>query len=619
MASLDSNFQIGDSGVSSLVKSAATLQNEISTYDDDEAAIVYENSAKTDADFQVYSTYLDGRVTSLSNTGSITDATRALTMSQKIVSAQKSNISANVQRASIGVLAGSASDQDKYNAIVSGYQQLVSIGDLSGAQTLEAQAYSLSQTIQLDAANAATAASALESANAASITDAVTQKIDQLNNANAAFAAQGPKYLDKASATYLKSIGLSTKDVATITSAAAGVVGMVNKGVTLSDASKYAQGTYTSGSVLDLYTQAIAADPTKAQTYQDDIDNYLNGKTSVPVGGSSITYNGLMNAVYASNNNQSPLTTVQAADGTYQVKTQNVTGYIWGKDQNGAPKLMPSYSLFTPTLPTDIKNTFSTAGMNVKADSNGNYWFQATSSTPWLSKVIGNTPTAGAIQADGSVEFMVNGQLMVMVNENGKFGIQQVGQNGKVTNANVAGQYGFTPTEKTTNKVSQSNSISLAGSEKTVNNPDTITINGAPAPDDTKNPINNTKGITGRQSYIPGLGTSNIVNLLSESQNLTRLNIQHNTTMQATAPPNFTPPPMDLTVNTAPTPTIKLNTGSDQLANLGKVSGAPNAAGTKQLNQDATGTPKTVGSTPTAGANDLMGSSNGGISIAGAK
>lgn len=612
---LDANFQLGDSSASSLVKSAASLENELSTYSDDEADITYENSDKTDSDFATYQAYWSSRINQLQSTGSVTDATKALTASQKIVSGQKSNISANVQRDTISVMDGTGTNEEKLADIQAGYSQLVSIGDDAGAQTLEDQAYSLSQTIQLDAQNAATAAAALEDANATSINEYVTKIQNTISSNNAAFAAQGEKYLSAGTATYLKSIGLKTTGVATITSAVAGAVGMVNKGVTLDDTSKYAQGTYTAGSILDSYTQAIALDPSKTQTYQDDINGYLNGTTSVKVGGASMSYNSLMNTVYATNTEAAPYSTVQNADGSYQIKADAVTGYVWGKDQNGTGKLMPTYSLFTPTIPSQTVNAFKDAGINIKSDSNGVYYFQATDKSSWLGKVIGNNPTAGVVQANGSVEFAVNGQFMAMVNVNGKYGVQQIGQNGKISNDNVAGQYGFTPTQKATADASRTNSISIAGGSKAFTNPDTIMIGGKPASDTTSQPKNNTVGITGKSSYIPGLGNGHVSNILADAQNLSRINAAHYQTMQATAPPVFTPTPITVTPNTAPAPTVSLNTNA---AKLSQPVGTGPVAGSKQLNQNAVGTQPTIGTGNVSGGNSLN-SSGGGISLGGSK
>lgn len=509
MASLLTNTKLGNTGVSSLVKSAQTLSNELNTYSDTIKRLTFENSAKTQSDLEAYQRYLNGRIKNLESTGAVTDATKALDMRQTLTSAIHSAASADIQRSTIAVLDGQATPDQKLAAIGRAFQRLYAVGDLAAAQSYEQQYYSYSQTVQYQKQQAADAlASAARSASSA-YSSAVTAAEDtiknNIRNANAAFAAQGPAFLDKATNSYLKSQSQGkSSGSASIFAALAGQVGMVKKGIQLNDRTKYSQGTYTPGSMLDIYTQAIIANPDKAASYKSKIDSYLNGETGVPLpgeGNKSLTYNALMNTVYAGNSNLSPYAVTRGVDGSWQIKEEHVTGYLFGKDMNGAVKLMPAYSLFNTPIPKETQSVLEKAGINVKSDSNGDWWFQATNQGSFIGRVLGNYPVQGAVQKDGTVEFMGNkGELYKMVKgSNGLYGIQQLNAFGQVTNPNVAGQYGFKPPANQTivNKGSTNFMTKVLGDTATPNiqgNKVTYQANGK-----TYQLVTDSKGLKGLQ------------------------------------------------------------------------------------------------------------------------
>lgn len=666
MATLSGSANLGNTSTSALFKSANTLVSEVNTYNDDSAADTFANSLRSDGDLSTYTAYLNGRITQLLSTGSIPDATKAASLNQTLISATHETASANIQRATISVLDGQGTDNDKLAAIGTAFQQLYAVGDLDAAQTYEAQYYSLSQTIQLAQQ---TAADSLAASQSTSITDAISSVKDTIGNANAAFAAQGPAFLDKQSAQFLKDQGFKTAGVASIFSALAGAVGSVNAGIQLNDNTKYAQGTYTPGSILDTYTQGIVLNPTDAATYQRDIDDYLNGGTGIDLpGGGTVTYNALMNTVYASNSGNAPYEVVQEADGTFGVKAGNVSGYVYGKDMNGNTKLMPTYSFFTATLPTTVKAAFQAAGLNAKQDSNGNEWIQATTSASFLAKVAGNNPLQVAIQKNGSAQFMAGGKLYQLVQgANGGMGVQQLGAYGQVTNDNVAGTYGFvapkstldvgnstflaktlgpsaTPTtgpngqvvyqangktyqlvsdakglkglqqiDPTSGKVINANVSGQYGFNPTSKaNPNLVlaaqngssktTGNGPNFSDFTS--LGGDKLPTGTNSTILNHNGISLDEMVSNAQILTSINSAHNQAMLALAPPMALP-----TINvTIPAPAPAIKVAASPLANLG----VPTASvAPKTVNPQ---TPAAVNIQP-AGSVNLQGSGSGSIKL----
>jgi hypothetical protein len=179
-------------GTSALLKSAASVRNQLATYQDAVKAFEYSNSAYTDSAFSDYKSYLQQRIDSLNSSPSISNASKALSLTKALDSAGKSNISATIQRENIQMLSGNASLQDKYGVVVDQYTRAYSNGDMTLAQSLMSQAYSISQSIQLQAQQAADAQVTLaKSAEAAakqgasdqvSIGDHLTDSLKQLNN-----------------------------------------------------------------------------------------------------------------------------------------------------------------------------------------------------------------------------------------------------------------------------------------------------------------------------------------------------------------------------------------------------------------------------------------------------
>lgn len=458
MAALTSGPITGGGSVSSLVKSASTIANSIAAFNDTIQKNAFAND-HSDSAYNTYNDYLSGRVKLLQSSGSITDQTKAATLSQEQVTALKANQSFNIQTSTIAVLDGTGTPQEKLTVLGNAFQSLYSVGDVNAAQSYESQYYSYSQTIQLQeqtAANAlASAAKSASSAYGSAVTAGEATIANNIQNGNAAFQQFGPKFLDKMSSAYLTQVeaatgGKKVSGVASIFAGVQGQVGALQAGVQLNDTTKYAQGTYTPGSALDLYTQAIIGDPTKATSYKDKIDSIINGVTNYNVAGKSLNWTALNNTVAAGNSPNSPYSIAQTGDGQFSVESNHITGYVFGKNQNGQTTLMPAYSFYNTPIPTGANSVGSAlvkAGVNVKSDANNDSWFQATNQSSWMAKVLGTGTIQGAVQKDGSVEFAKpDGTLYSLVKgANGKFGFQEINQFGQVTNANVAGEYGFTP------------------------------------------------------------------------------------------------------------------------------------------------------------------------------
>jgi hypothetical protein len=166
---------------SSLLKSAASIRNQLATYQDQLMAYEYSNSAYTDSALSSYSNYLKSRIGSLSTAPSITNASKALTLTKALDSATKKNISATIQRENIQVLSGNATLTDKYNVISDQFVRAQANGDMTLAQTLEGQAYSLNQSIQQQRQTSATAAAAAGGKDWANTATDLKTALDKFN------------------------------------------------------------------------------------------------------------------------------------------------------------------------------------------------------------------------------------------------------------------------------------------------------------------------------------------------------------------------------------------------------------------------------------------------------
>lgn len=190
MASLSSSTRLGNTSTSALIRSATSIQNQVTAYNDEAQRLQFENDPSND-NLQTYLTYLQGRINSLQAAGDIASQTKALAMGQTMTSAVAKNTSFTIQNQAIQVMAGTATPQDKLDVIGQMFQRAQSIGDETLAQSLMSQGYALSQQIQYQQQVAAEASVTLQKANDSAIkagyTDAIAQIKDMTANAIALF------------------------------------------------------------------------------------------------------------------------------------------------------------------------------------------------------------------------------------------------------------------------------------------------------------------------------------------------------------------------------------------------------------------------------------------------
>ena len=423
MPSLTDNFKVGNASAPSLIKSAATLQNELATYNDDAAKIAYENSGYTDDAYNTYTTYLQGRISTLSSSGTIPDLTKAQTMQQDLITATHSNISYHIQQANIQLMssgdAGTAAGyQTKMNVIGQQYQTALSIGDTTLADSLESQYYSVSQSyqsaLQTSATAATTLANAQASTNAANNEHVATTLSGEIKLLNNALAEAGPNGTNTAIKNWMKSSNIQATmkslGVNLPNGAQPNYFDIIN-GVT------QAMATAHYNAYLALQGSSDASAPQDAQTEYTNSQNIMYGITKTPTLAGDMTLQDIQTA--AANKNM--YVASENPDGTWSYKVSNIVGYTTQgttTNVNGqtVPNVVPVYSgsLSKTTANSQTISQLQKMGFSMLTSSTGSvangYQVQASKSLPtWLQKLLPSKNSTFYIQkmANGSMQFVV--------------------------------------------------------------------------------------------------------------------------------------------------------------------------------------------------------------------
>lgn len=467
MASLTAAFKLGSGGATSLISTAASVANKVSEYNDQVQALQWDASAKTQEDYNTYAKYLKTRVTNLQSTSNITDSTKAVEMQKTLMGAQKTFTSSQIQRASIAIVTGNASSTDKYQTILTLYNQAASTGDAGLQQSLALQADQLSQKIQYDEDQANSAAETLAKANTtkegAQQEDVATQLQGQLRDLDAAFQAAGQQNINSLTKEWAAKVTPQLK--------ALGV-----------NVPKGAQPNYldlVSGLVTGIYnahtlaaTTLANTDPVAADSYTQDAMAIATGQTTFKVGGLSVNATQLQ--TMATNPDSY---SIRDVNGTTSLVQNQIASYSM---KNG--QLTPNYtSTGTTTLSKMTVNgkaatdVLKQVGINV-IDSGTKAVIQGSSKTNFLKKIPGlaQGEEFNVLQTNQGLQFQTKdaaGKVhlyYLTTDSSGKAGVVEDLGNGKLSM--VAGQYGFTPNvsgmvaNASQNQISQQRTASLLAS-----------------------------------------------------------------------------------------------------------------------------------------------------------
>ena len=145
--------RIGTSNVSALVKSAGSAYNTIQNNNDTLAAYQFEIDGKTQAAWDTYSSYLNGRKANLTN-----DPMKTISVNKAINTGFNGYRSAAIQQESQGINYGTSSLYDKRNKLDNLWQQAQAIGDQTTMNSIEMQRSGVDLQIQTQEAAAAKSA-----------------------------------------------------------------------------------------------------------------------------------------------------------------------------------------------------------------------------------------------------------------------------------------------------------------------------------------------------------------------------------------------------------------------------------------------------------------------------
>ena len=467
MASLTGGARLGTTGVSSLLKSAMTIQNEVNTYHDAIAAQEYALSAKTADDLAKYQSYLEGRISTLNSSGSVTDATKAVSMSNTLTSAIKANGSADIQRENIQIMAGNASLTDKQTLVGQQFLRAQSIGDMALAQQLESQYYSISQTIQYQAQQAGEAAATLAKANASTDArvagDMADKALSSLKQFNKDLATAGPKEQNKAIDSWLNT---PSPDYGGKTPLKA----FADMGISLPKGAKPNAADLAQGVAQYAYQQyAIASkavdpylNPGQNNTFEDKANAIILGSTKIPiVGGKTVAYAALpalsqaiSSGAVGYNETTGGFGKLKAADIPVPDGT-TFNGYRYDTKTNSVQPIL-SNNGFQAASP-DLAIEANALGLNTAAKTNKDSLSQGaaaqvTSNSPdWLRKIV---PVGSylnvALNNNGQLTFSAttttgtpgNAVYTIIKDASGKRAIAESDGTGDRI---LPGEYGFNP------------------------------------------------------------------------------------------------------------------------------------------------------------------------------
>jgi len=284
---------------SGLLKSAASVRNQLATYQDALAASQYKYSGFTDSALSSYSGYLQSQIDALNKSGSIANASKALSLTNALVSAQSSNISASISNETDQIMRGNATPQDKYNLIVNNIQRAGGIGDQTLVNKLTNQADSLSQTIQAQMQTAHDSAITYAKAQGASQDSVATQLQDGLRQLNADIGAGGMAKFNSVSKDWVTAHKDQLMTLADSLSTTPDMKAAIEKAVNTSQPGYQDIIAGVTNAIIAAHTTAANAvapyDPAEAQTYMDQASAVANGQTKIDTLAGSLSASDVMN------------------------------------------------------------------------------------------------------------------------------------------------------------------------------------------------------------------------------------------------------------------------------------------------------------------------------------
>lgn len=256
---------LGNTGVSSLLKSAASAQQAIETLTVNQADQVWNDSAKTDADYAQYQNTLKPIATKYQSNNTTSGQEKLLTYQNKLVSATNSYQSAQVKRAQINIDQGSGSQTDKVNLLAHLYSQA---SDPSDQQAILAQYDSAVKTLDDQNTAATNAQTAAVNKGYTNEISKLEQGVNQLKGAALAGEITPAQYNTRMQQLYTGNKATGAPGILSVTQGAIQATGdpngtfqsKLNSYASNPDVQKFISGTSAAQSELGQPSQVVTRD-----------------------------------------------------------------------------------------------------------------------------------------------------------------------------------------------------------------------------------------------------------------------------------------------------------------------------------------------------------------------
>lgn len=459
--------KLGNISASSLVKSASTLTNELNSYNDYVQKLNFTQDP-TDQNFNAYVNYLQGRISTLSATGSITNIHKAAELQNEITSAYKTNTTFNIDTITTQMMAsGNTSDQQKLDYLTQNVlTNPIVQSDASLYQKYMNQAYSFQQSIALQnqtQQNAAISTYNLnEAATKAGYTNAINWLESQYKEVNSAF--QEGKDISGALASMktalinnLSAAGGEYAQYAQQLKSDNSVMTLGNMAAAVLNAEKlyYQNGA---NALTNLATGVGISNSPDAQAFVQKLWDINHDVYKLPTAKGDMTQSQIDAWVQAGANANITGTVINSKTGQPEQRMFNnpdVTGFkmekingqwvpetTYGSPGQAAPGLQPAYKNQQGSLSSKLA-ALGLAPTGNKArtkyvDSNGNYNVMLTAqSAKWMGinpvNYQGGATSVTMIPTLGGkgFQFVLNGHVYgISLDANGKAATYQQGDNG---------------------------------------------------------------------------------------------------------------------------------------------------------------------------------------------
>lgn len=460
-------------GVTSLLRSAQAAQKKIQAQQDAQIAYEYSNSAKTLDDYKWYEEYLNKR------SKSVSDPSAALTLQKAKDAALKGHISNEVQRASNNIITGQGTSVDKYNKILSFYNQAQSNGMYDLAQDLDYKLGNLLVSMQGESERQQEAAIRFSEAQAKAYEKEVKAQgyvnrdmaqdlqtaMQEISNAwskggQAAYNIAAKKWIDGDKKT-------GTPSIREMLKALNGGQDVLPKDATTSIGQVLTGVADGIGEYYRLAAEATIDIPDENQKYKDILRKYQTGefKFDTPMG--KVTFNDLK---AMENDPKAFVQTTKNTPGGTAYGAQLSTKFGYQIDANGNAVPVYSGALNEVTNRKQFDKALKKLGFDINKDSykdeNGFYQVKLNEKTrKWLDpKLIDSIDGETLFLEPNATGFQVkkpDGSLYnIATDRKGLGGIFKIDANGA---KHIAGQYGF---DQNTNSLMANISDVLGKSQK---------------------------------------------------------------------------------------------------------------------------------------------------------